>query len=422
MVTKYVQPNGLRVILEPVSSSVSVSAGLWLTRGSRNEKSDEYGYAHFVEHMLFEGTQKYSVKELAKMVDRVGGQHNAATDREYTCYYINIMADHLDMAVDILSEMYYHPLFDAKELEKEKNVILEEIMMCEESHDEYVYDLFSEYMLPGHPLSHPILGTSGIIESASSSSLREFYHNNYRNENAIFVVAGNFNIEKAKELIGRHFESNNGNPNPPAGDIPLHPERVRFKHAKRNIEQVHFCMGTEGIKRNDDDRWALYILSTILGGSMSSRLFQKIREDMGLCYSIYSFHLSYSDLGLFGIYCATGRENFHKTVGLIADECRLLLKDGITAAELEDAKTFIKGSLALSLESVEVRMGQIVKNEITFGRHFSFDDTMKQIDGVSRDDFMRLAARLFEGKELSLISVGRMPRGLRKRKPMDLRM
>ena len=413
MVTKYVQENGLRVILEPVESSVSVSAGLWLTRGSRNEKPEEYGYAHLVEHMLFKGTEKYTAKELARMVDRAGGQHNAATNREYTCYYINIMADHLEMAVELLADMYYNPLFDSTELEKEKNVVLEEIMMCEETHEEHVHDLFLEHMLQGHPLSHPILGTGKIIESASSASLRGFYADNYRNSNAIFVIAGNFDIQKAKELVGRCFAAENGNPNPSAMPELDLPQRVRFKHVKRDIEQVHFCVGAEGIQRNDNDRWALYALSTILGGSMSSRLFQKIREDAGLCYSIYSFHSSFSDLGLFGIYCATGSANFTKTFDLIMDECRLL-KKGVSVTELEDAKTFMKGSLALSLESIEVRMGQLAKNEITFAKHFSFDDIIKQIDGVSRDDFMRLVNRLFEGKDLSIVSVGKLPSGFHK--------
>jgi len=413
MVTKYVQENGLRVILEPVESSVSVSVGLWLTRGSRNEKPEEYGYAHLVEHMLFKGTEKYTGKELARMVDRVGGQHNAATNREYTCYYINIMADHLDMAVEILADMYYNPLFDSGELEKEKNVVLEEIMMCEEAHDEHVHDLFIEYMLQGHPLSHPILGTGKIIESSNSASLRRFYGDNYRNSNTIFVIAGNFDVQKARELVGRYFAAENGNPNPapmPAFDSP---QRIQFKHVKRDIEQVHFCLGTEGIQRNDNDRWTLYALSTILGGSMSSRLFQKVREDAGLCYSIYSFHSSFSDFGLFGIYCATGSANFRKTFDLIVNECRLLKKD-VSVTELEDAKTFMKGSLALSLESIEVRMGQLAKNEITFGEHFSFDDIIKQINSVNPDDLMRLIGRIFEGKELSIISVGKLPSGFRK--------
>jgi predicted Zn-dependent peptidase len=323
------------------------------------------------------------------------------------------MADHLDMAVEILADMYYNPLFDASELEKEKNVILEEIMMCEEAHDEYVHDLFTEYMLQGHPLSHPILGTTKIIGSSDSDSLRRFYNNNYRNSDVIFVIAGNFDVQKTRELVSKYFAAENGHPNPAAIPVFNSPQPVQFKHIKRGIEQVHFCLGVEGISRNDNDRWALYALSTILGGSMSSRLFQKVREDAGLCYSIYSFHSSFKDLGLFGIYCATGSANFRKTFDLIMDECRLLKKD-ISLAELEDAKTFMKGSLALSLESIEVRMGQLAKNEITFGRHFFFDDVIEKINGVSRDDLVRFIDRIFGGKEMSIVSVGRLPSGFHK--------
>lgn len=407
MVTKYVQSNGLRVILEPVESAVSISAGLWLTCGSRDESQSQYGYAHFVEHMLFKGTQKYSAQEMARMVDRVGGQHNAATNREYTCYYVNVMADQLELAVDLLSEMYYNPLFDSAELEKEKNVIIEEILMYEDTPDEYVHDLFAEYMLQDHPLSHSILGTNGTVEAASSASLREFYNDNYRNENAIFVIAGNFNVEKTSELINRCFNKDNGRLKAAQNIVVSKPRRVSFKHTQRDIEQMHFCLGAEGLQRNAEDRWVLYALSTILGGSMSSRLFQKVREEAALCYSIYSFHSSFSDLGIFGIYCATGNSNFQKAVDLIVNECRALVANGITAEELQDAKTFMKGNLALSLESIEVRMGQLAKNEINFGRHFTYDDVLHQIERINVNDFMRVTRRLFEGRELSLISVGK---------------
>ena len=408
---KYTQKNGLRVILEPVESSASVSAGLWLVRGSRHESVEQYGYAHFVEHMLFKGTKKYSAQELARMVDRVGGQHNAATNREYTCYYINVISDHIELAVEILADMYYNPLFDAGELEKEKNVIIEEIMMYEDTPDEFVHDLFVENMMEGHPLSHSILGTTDTIEGATSESLRSFYEENYLNENAIFVIAGNFDSEKVKELIESKFHGDEKT----GAAAPLievnEPSRVHLKHVERDLEQMHFCMGVEGIKRNEDDRWALYALSTILGGSMSSRLFQRIREKEGLCYSIYSFHSSFSDQGMFGIYCATANSNFSRTVDLILDECRSILKDGISEEELQDAKTFMKGNLALSLESIEVRMGQLAKNEITFGRHFSFDEVKEQIDAISMEDFNRVVRRLFAGRQLSLISVGKLPSG-----------
>lgn len=410
MITKYTQSNGLRVILEPIETAVSVSVGLWVARGSRNEFAEEYGYAHFVEHMLFKGTQKYSAQEMAKMVDRVGGQHNAATNREYTCYYISLIADHLEMAVDILSDMFYNPLFSSDELEKEKHVVIEEIKMYEDTPDDYVHDMFAEYMLKGHPLGHSILGTADNIEKSTRESLKNFYERNYINENAVLVIVGNFSVDNAKALASSYFNQTKKSQEELSPTPPSEPERVSFKHVHKDIEQSHLCTGVWGLTKTDEGRWPLYILSTILGGSMSSRLFQKIREDAGLCYSVYSFHSGFKDQGLFGIYCATGNENFSKVVDLIMDECRLLVREGVTAEELQDAKTFIKGNLALSLENIEVRMGQLAKNEINFGRHFTFDEIVNKIDAVSMNNFVEVMERLLKNKEMSLISVGRQPK------------
>lgn len=407
MAIKYTQPDGLRVILEPVASAVSVSAGLWISRGSRDEKPEEYGYAHLTEHMLFKGTEKFTAAQMARMVDRVGGQHNAATDREYTCYYLSLIADHLEMALDILSDMYYRPLFDPEEMEKEKKVVVEEILMCEDTPDEFVHDLFVEHMLKGHPLSHPILGSREIISSSDSVSLRKFYDRNYFNGNAVLVIAGNLDVERTKDLILRYFNSARPVPEQTPSSGSYNIEKVSIKHVHRDIEQIHFCMGLDGIKKSDEDRWALYALSTILGGSMSSRLFQKIREEAGLCYSVYSFHSAFSDCGLFGIYCATGNRNFKKTVDLIMQECRSALKNGFTGEELNDARTFIKGSFALSMESMDVRMGQLARNEITFGREMSFEEFRQKVDAVSMDDLVRVTERIFRDREMSVVSVGR---------------
>ncbi|PKL41362.1 MAG: peptidase M16 [Spirochaetae bacterium HGW-Spirochaetae-1] len=418
MVTKYVQENGLRVILEPVDNVASISAGLWLTRGSRDEMEEQYGYAHFVEHMLFKGTEKYTAQELARIVDRVGGQHNAATNREYTCYYINVIFEHLEMAVEILADMYFGSLLDPVELEKEKNVIIEEIKMYEDTPDEFIHDLFMENMLIGHPLSHSILGTVESIGATTSEKLRKFYNHHYRNENAVFVIAGNFETDHARKLIDTYFKKGAAKGDVSKLSAPSSPERLYLKHCERDLEQVHFCMGAEGLKRADDDRWGLYILSTILGGSMSSRLFQKIREDEGLSYSVYTFHSSFSDTGIFGIYCATAPENYRRAVELTMEECRKILKNGVSSEELQDAKTFMKGNLALSFESMEVRMGQLAKNEMTFERQFGFEEIIRLIDRVTMDDFNRTASRLFTDITFSLVSLGRKPKW--KYKDLDL--
>ncbi len=408
MVFKYRLDNGITVILEPIESVVSVSVGLWAKVGSRHELSEQKGYAHFIEHMLFKGTEKHSAREIARLVDQVGGQHNAATNREYTCYYINIISDYLELPIDLLSEMYYKSLFDSSEIEKEKNVILEEIRMYEDAPDDLIHDLLMECMLSDHPLGHSILGTVNTVQDINRDKLLGFYDEYYKSNNCIFVIAGKFDERKARELTEKYFSDNSRDGFKDQVDLNLTPGRIYRKHINRDLEQVHFCIGTDGIKKGDDDRWALFTLSTILGGSMSSRLFQNIREKEGLCYSIYSFHSSYIDSGIFGIYCGTSPKNFNYTLDLIMRECRSIFEDGITEQELNDAKTYMKGNLALSFESTEVRMGQLARSEMIYGRYYSFDEIVEYIDGVTMEDFRRVCDRVFKDKRFSLVSIGKL--------------
>ena len=418
MVNKYTQDNGLSVLLEPITGVVSVSVGLWIKKGSRHEREDQYGYAHFVEHMLFKGTSNYTAKEIAQKVDRVGGQHNAATTREYTCYYINVVSDYLELALEILSDMYNNSLFDADEIAKERNVIMEEIRMYEDTPDEFIHDLFMERMLKGHSLSHSILGPIAGIEKTTKESLTGFYNEHYVNENVILAIAGSFEEKQAIDLIAKYFKNKKKSPSPELEQIIYVPELPVVEHREKKLEQVHFCMGLEGIKRSDDDRWPFYVLSTILGGSMSSRLFQNIREKEGISYSIYSFHSSYVDCGVFGIYCATTADKFRHTVELILHECRTMLKEGISKEELEDTKTFMKGNLALSLESNEVRMSQLARNEMVYGRSFDFNDIVRFINDITMDDYVRVCERIFKNKDFSLISIGKLKK--RKSNYVDL--
>ncbi len=247
MVSKYTLDNGMVILLESIEGVASVSAGLWVKTGSRNEQSGQMGYAHFIEHMLFKGTANYSARDIARMVDRVGGQHNAATNREYTCYYINVISDYLELSVDLLADMYYRSLFDADEISKEKNVILEEIRMYEDTPDELIHDVFMECMLSDHPLGHPILGTIESIDGIDRDRLLGFFGENYSTENCIFSVAGNFDIDETKRLIERSF----ARPLPSAstavrgGNTP--PRRIFRRHITRDLEQIHFCLGTEGL-------------------------------------------------------------------------------------------------------------------------------------------------------------------------------
>lgn len=408
MVYRRLQDNGVTVLLEPIDGVVSVSVGLWIKSGSRDERGDQFGYAHFIEHMLFKGTKNYTARDIARIVDRVGGQHNAATNREYTCYYINVVSDHLDLAVQLLAEMYYDSLFDIGELEKEKNVVMEEIRMYEDTPDELIHDVFMECMLQGHPLGHTPLGTNESIRATTRETMLGFFEEQYRSDNVIVAVAGRFQKGTAEEIVRKYFSRSSGRPAAPHPAPPV-PQRIDYRHIeKKDLEQVHFCLGADGITRDDNDRWALYILSTILGGSMSSRLFQNIREKEGISYSIYSFYSSYRDSGVFGIYCATLPEKYERAVELIAAECREIAGAGITEEELQDAKDFLKGNLALSLEGVDVRMGWLAKDEITFQKNFTFQDIIDSISGVTLADFGRICDRVFGARKLSVVSVGRL--------------
>lgn len=402
---KYQLDNGLTVILKPVNNVVSISAGLWVKTGSRCEQPDQYGYAHFIEHMLFKGTKKYSAKDIAQSIDRVGGQHNAATNRSYTCYYINVVRDFYELALELLSEMYHNSLFREEDIEKERDVILEELRMYEDSPDEHIHDVFTEIMFGDHPLSHEIIGTEETLKNITRDSLVEFFEREYTPDNTVLVLTGNFDSETAAEFISTHFSIKQSKKVNFCQNKPI--ERTVFRrHIKRDLEQVHFCLGFDGISKHDDSRWALYLLSTILGGSMSSRLFQSIREKEGLCYSVYSFHSSYSDGGFFGIYCGTSPSKFDYALDLTVKEITDVVNNNVTAVELNDAKTFMKGNLALSLESIEAQMGLIARDEINFKKHFTYEDIVSYIDSVTLEDISALTENLFTGNQASLVTIG----------------
>ena len=409
MVHKFTLPDGLVVLLEPIDNVVSISCGLWIRVGSRHEKANEMGYAHFIEHMLFKGTKKYSSKDIARLVDRVGGQHNAATNREYTCYYINVVSDYLELACEILSDTYFNSIFDAEEIEKEKNVVLEEIRMYEDTPDEHIHDLFMENMFYQSPLGHPILGVVDTVTTINRDSIVEFYKQHYSDDNCLFAISGNFTVDNARTIIEKYFCSNCSSENNVPAVMPQPSKRLYRYHMDKDLEQIHLCIGTDGLSKVDDDRWAYYLFNTILGGSMSSRLFQNIREKEGLCYSIYCFHSSFMDTGIFGIYCGTSPSQYNKLLPLIANECKQIVSQGITQEELSDAKSYLIGNMALSLESTEVRMSHIAKNEMIYGRHFTFQEIAREIQTVTMDDFMRIAFRIFNNAQFSLVTIGKLP-------------
>jgi len=412
---RYRLSNGITVILEQIPQTVSVSAGVWVKAGSRHESLSQYGYAHCIEHMLFKGTQTMSAKEMARVIDRVGGSHNAATNKEYTCYYVNLVADHAELGLSILSDMYYNSLFDDAELEKEKQVIIEEINMYEDTADEHIHDIFTESMLEGHPLAHQILGTRESITAISRDSLLTFFEAHYCNDSTLIVVTGSFDVENMRDHITRFFSKAGRSVSPPVVQANV-PQRIYRTHVERDLEQVHLCLGVDGYAKSHKNRWALYLLSTILGGSMSSRLFQSIREEQALCYSVYSFHSSYADRGIFGLYCGTSPDRYGRALDLLLKEVAILLKNGIEDQELDDAKTFMKGSLALSMESNEVRMAQLARDQLAYGECYNFDKVVENLFSVTKDEFMETAFDLFNDKRATLVTIG--PLGAVKDEPI----
>jgi predicted Zn-dependent peptidase len=408
MFKKRTLDNGITVLTEKIPFFSSSVTGFWVNSGSRFETPATAGYCHFIEHMLFKGTRTRSAVDIAQAVDKIGASINASTNKEFTIYYMHAMDEHLRFSVRTLMDMLQNSVFDAGELEKEKKVIMEEIKMYEDTPSEYVGDLFMESFMPDHPLGRPVIGPSQNIADASRSKLLEFYRTHYGNERLMVAVAGRIGSDIFLKDIERMRL------NPAASLAPLEYPEVRYRYGvdarDREISQVHFILGFNGISSSDELRYALYLFNTILGGGMSSRLFQKIREKQGLCYSVYSYYVSYTDCGTFNVYCSTDLKNFRKTMHSILRECRRVKIDLFTARELREAKTQLKGQMALASENIEFLMNKMAMQERTFGKYVSLEEMFENIDKVSMRDIHRLADHIFSGNfRTHLVSVG--PKG-----------
>ncbi len=371
----------------------SVTVGVWLTRGSRHEAEHESGVAHFVEHMLFKGTTTRSAQDIAQTVDSLGGQLDAFTAKENASYYIKVLDEHLPIAIDLLSDMVTRPALTPDDIGKEQGVILEEIKMVEDAPDDLVHEVFAQQFWSTHPLGRPILGTPETVSSFESRGLRRYFEQTYSAPNLVIAAAGHLDHARLRELVERAF-----------GDLPVGPRGAASAPPQvtpglvvrqKDIEQAHLCLGMSAYQQAHDDRYATYLLNTILGGSMSSRLFQHIREERGLAYSVFSGLTNYTDTGVLSIYagCAAGKVG--EVIDLSLAELRSLCAQPVPADELQRAKDHLKGSLMLSLESSSSRMSQLARQEIYFGRYFSLDEIIKGIEGVSADDVQRVSCDLF---------------------------
>jgi predicted Zn-dependent peptidase len=387
--------------LENIPTVRSAAIGVWIKTGSRNETPELNGVSHFLEHMFFKGTTTRNAREIAESFDSIGGQVNAFTSKEYTCYYAKVMDNHASYALEILADMFFNSTFDGEELKKEKNVVYEEIKMYEDTPDDIVHDLLSKAVYENHPLGYPILGTENTLETFNSDTLKKYVHDMYTPDKVVVSIAGNVD-EKLIQEVENYFGSYQGSEDRLELVKPsFHENRIT---RKKDTEQAHLCLGYKGLEIGNDKTYSLITLNNILGGSMSSRLFQDVREQRGLAYSVYSYHSSYQDSGMVTVYGGTGTNQLDSLYETIQETLDTLKRDGITEKELRNSKEQLKGSLMLSLESTNSRMSRNGKNELMLGEHRSLDDIIIKIDEVTEDTVNELANQIFTKHSLSLVS------------------
>lgn len=396
-------PNGIRVVTEKIPYVKSITIGIWINAGSRQEDVNNHGVSHFIEHLMFKGTEKRSAKDIAEEIDAVGGQLNAFTAKECTCYYIKILDTHLDLAIDILSDMLLSSQFADEDIDKEKQVVLEEYNMYEDTPDELIHDLYVENVWSKNSLGRTILGTKETITGFNKNIVKDYYNQFYNPDNIVIAAAGNLEHQVLVELVEKYFNKLRGKTAVnPAKSPNFSPVREIIA---KDIEQVHICLGTEGVAQAADNLFAAHVLNNLLGGSVSSRLFQSIREDRGLAYSIYSYPTSYSNAGLFTIYTATRPTNAAVVMELIWSTIEQT-KNTITQNELTKTKEQLKGSLLLGLESSSSRMNRLGKLEVTLNKYVTLDEVVAKIERVTLNDVQELANRLFIKENFGIVALG----------------
>ena len=402
--TRTTLDSGVTVVTEHMSEVRSVSVGFWFDVGSRDEPDSLAGTSHFLEHLLFKGTPTRTAKDIADAFDAVGGDVNAFTGKEYTCYYARVLDEDLPMALDVLADMVTNSVIDATELESERKVILEEIAMHEDAPDELVHDLFYRSMWDGHPLGRPVLGFNSTIGEGQRDAVVEYWRERYAPPNLVVAAAGNIEHEALVEGVAQRVSMDGGRKTLRGGAKPV-PQPGTTVH-RRPTEQAHIVTGVEGLHRGHDDRHTLTVLDTVLGGGMSSRLFQEIREKRGLAYSVYSYRSLFADTGVFSIYAGTTPQNAQTVMDLVRDEVASLTSDGITEAEFERAKGHVRGSLVLSAEDPGSRMSRLGKQQLTTGEILSIDELIARYDAIEMEDVARVAKGVLGGGDFQITVVG----------------
>ncbi len=406
-IQREVLPNGLRIVTEAMPHVRSVSLGLWIGSGSRMEHGPENGLSHFIEHMLFKGTTNRSAEDIAKSVDSVGGGLDAFTSKELVGFNAKVLDEHVPLAIDILSDLILNPTFRTDDIEKEKGVILEEIKMEADQPEFVLHEAFISNFWKGHSLGKPILGTKERVKNFGRDLLCDYYGRVYSPRNILITAAGNLNHEEIVKQIADKFANMVDRPQLPVDTIPKTHAPFLLKK-KESLEQVHIAMGVPSYPLAHKLRYPLYILNTVLGGGMSSRLFQNIREKQGLAYAVYSELNLFSDTGCFMIYAGTAPETATQVVNSVVQEFRALKENLISEDELRRAKDHLKGSLMLSLESTSSRMSNLARQELYFDHFMTLDEMIKNTESVTRDQVQQIAQQFFRSEDIALTMLGRL--------------
>lgn len=399
--------NGLRIVTEKLPYVQSVSVGIWVNIGSRDEQEAEAGLSHFIEHMIFKGTQKRSTLQIAKEIDQVGGMANAFTAKEYTCFHARVMSGHMPRILDLLTDIFLNSVFDETNITRERQVILQEIYMTEDTPDEHIHDLFNQNFWPGASLGRSILGSLETVSSLGRQDIQRYQERHYLPDRIVIAAAGDLEHQAFVDLVGPAFSALPKSSNHHVRSAPRSQNGLSI--TPKDLEQVHLCLGASFPTALHQERYAAAVFSTLLGGNMSSRLFQEIREKRGLAYSVYSFLSSYMDAGLLGVYAGVGPEHVNETIDLIVAEIRRLCSDPVTEAELAAAKEHLKGSVVLSLESTDNIMTRLAKNEITYTRYISLEEIMRAVEAVTAEDLRRLAETYLHRDSLAMTLLGPVP-------------
>jgi len=403
---KRILDNGIRLVTEQIPTLKSVTVGMWVNAGSRDESPAQAGYSHFIEHMFFKGTATRSATDISREIDALGGEMNAFTTRETTTFYVKVLDQHLPKALNLLSDLFHRSRFGPKEIEKEKQVVLEEIRMVQDDPEDLVQELHTGLVMGRHPLSRPILGQETTIAKLRRDDLLDYVGTHYRPQEMVLAVAGNFDQRGLERTMARTF----GRHRPSVSAAP----RRRWPPdicggvvtRRKSLEQVHLCVGLKGIPAGHKDRYTAYVLNSVLGGSVSSRLFQEIREKRGLAYSIYSFLSGYSDGGTMTVYAGTRAREVERVLDLIRREVRNMAAHGIERAELKRTKDQMEGSLMLSLESSHSRMNKLAKDELITGAHTSLEEMLSDIDAVTGQRVAQVAQELFAPGTMAITALG----------------